>query len=237
MKDNSPVVVRFPFGIFFWVFVFVFTLVFGISVVTTALEPKSYAAAARVEVKHKSSDDGAKTRSKNHFYDSNLAKTESEIVMSEVVMRKLIGGLDLNVAWGKKYFAGETLKTWETLAILKGRTSIRPIPDTTLISVCLYDDNPEDAALLANSLAKAYTSYVATNRTDLEAQIIDSAYAMKTPVRPNKALNYLFGILIGGFLGLLAGAGIALAFFIKNRRASKVSVVNPPQTGIPDPPP
>ncbi len=222
MKDNLVVRARFPIGIFFWVFVFVFTLVFGISVVTTSLAPKSYASAARVEVKYKSAE-GKQTRSEKRYYDPSLAKTESEVINSEAVLRRVVADLNLNVVWGKKYFNGETLKTWETSTILKGRTSIRPIPDTTLISIGIYDDNPDDAALIANSLAKAYTSYVATNSDELQAQIIDSAYAMKTPVRPNKVLNYFWGIVIGIFLGLLAGAGIALIVFLKNQKASTIS--------------
>jgi capsular polysaccharide biosynthesis protein len=221
MKVNPAANVRFPIGIFFWVFVFVSTLVFGISVVATSLGPKAYASAARVEVKYKPAE-GKQTRSEKRFFDPSLAKTESEVINSEVVMTKAIGNLNLNVVWGKKYYNDETRKTWESLKILKGRTIIRPVPDTTLIEIRVYDDNPDDAATTANGIAKAYTSYVATNDNNLQAQIIDSAYATNTPVRPNKALNYFWGIVTGFLLGLLAGAGIALIVFLKNRKANKI---------------
>ncbi len=216
MKDNTATSTQFPVGVFFWVFVFVFTFVFGISVVCTSIAPKSYASGTRIEVKYKFAD-GKQSRAEKKFYDLALAKTESAVINSEVVLRKAIGDLDLNNAWGKKYFHGETLKTWETLDILKGRIIVLPLPDTTLMEIRVYDDNPIDAAATANGIAQAYAGYVATNRVELAVQIIDSAYPAKTPVRPNKSLNYFFGGVTGVFLGLLAGTGVALIVFLKNR--------------------
>ena len=84
-------------------------------------------------------------------------------------------------------------------------TSIHSVPATALIKIQTYNDNPEDAATIANSIAKAYTNYTATNNNEVLAQIVDSAYANKIPVRPNKPLNYTLGILIGLFLGFLTG--------------------------------
>lgn len=222
MKDNPDASTRIPIGIFFWVFIFVFTLVFGISVVCTSIAPKSYVGGTRIEVKYKFTD-GKQSRSEKEYYDIALAKTESGVINSEVVLRKAIHDLDLNNAWGKKYFHGETLKTWETLDILKGRIIVRPIPDTTLMEIRVYDDNPIDAAATANGVAQAYAGYVATNRVELEVQIIDSAYPAKNPVRPNKSLNYFFGVVTGVFLGLLAGTGVALIVFLKNRKALQIS--------------
>jgi capsular polysaccharide biosynthesis protein len=231
MNTNPTNTSRIPLGIFLGVFIFVFTLVFGISIITTSLSPKSYRGAARVEVTYKSTGSGRKT-----FYDSTLAQTECEAIKSELVMRRVIDDLNLDEAWGKKFGVG-TLKTWESLKLLEGITSIHPVPNTTLIEIDVFDDSPDDAATLANSIAKIYTSYIANNNQELEVQIIDSAYADKIPVRPNKPLNYFLGIVTGIFLGLLAGGLIALIVFIKSRKASKFQQVNLPQTNIPDPPP
>ena len=211
---------KIPFGIFFGVFIFVFTLVFGISIVTTSLIPKTYMAETRVEVKYKSAD-GGQTRTEK-TYDSTLAQTEARVICSEVVLRRVIDELNLNEAWGKKYGVG-TFKTWETLKFLQGMTSIHPVRDTTLIEIGVFYDNPDDAAIIANDIAKAYVGYAATNSNELQVQIIDSAYADKFPVRPNEPLNYFLGIVSGIFLGLLAGGGIALIVFLKNRKASQIS--------------
>jgi capsular polysaccharide biosynthesis protein len=223
MNENPTTTSRIPFGIFFGVFIFVFTLVLGISIVSTSLMPKTYMSEAQVEVRYKPGD-GGQNNAERRTNDSTLAQTESEVIHSEVIMRKVIGDLNLNAVWGKKYLnADEELKTWETLVFLKHKTSIRPVPETTLIQICAFDDNPDDAALIANGIAKAYTSYVATNSDELQVQLIDSAYANKFPSYPNKPLNYFLGVLIGIFLGLLAGVGIALIVFLKNRKASQIS--------------
>jgi capsular polysaccharide biosynthesis protein len=222
MKENPTAVARIPFGTFFTVFIFVFTLVLLMTIITTSLEPKTYMSAARVEVQYKSADSG-QFRTEKRIYDSTLAKTESEVINSEVIMRKVIGDLNLNEVWGKAYNNDETLKTWESLKLLNQRTLVYPVTGTTLIQISFYDENPDDAAKIANSIANAYTSYVATNSNELQAQIIDSAYSDKFPVRPNTTLNYLLGTLVGIFLGLLAGAGIALLVFLKNRNIAKIS--------------
>jgi len=221
MKENSTTISQIPFGIFFGVFIFVFTLVLGISIVTTSLAPKSYMSEARVEVKYKPAD-GRQTHVEGRTYDATLAKTQSEIINSEVIMRKVINDLNLNEAWGKKYGVG-TFKTWETLKFLNGVTSIRPIPDTTLIEISVFDSNPDDAATIATGIAKAYTSYTATNSGELLAQIVDSASTGKYPIRPNKPFNYVLGAFTGIFLGFLAGVGVALFVFLKRRKASQIS--------------
>ena len=156
------------------------------------------------------------------IYDATLAKTQCGIINSEVIMRKVIDDLNLNEAWGNKYGVG-TFKTWETLKFFNGVTSIRPIPDTTLIEISVFDSNPDDAATIATGIAKAYTSYTATNSGDLLAQIVDSASAGKYPIRPNKPFNYVLGAFTGIFLGFLAGVGVALFVFLKRRKASQIS--------------
>jgi capsular polysaccharide biosynthesis protein len=138
-------------------------------------------------------------------------------------MRKVIVDLNLNEVWGNEYNNGGTLKTWESLKILNQRTLASPVAGTTLIQISFYDENPDDAAKFANSIAEAYTNYVATNNNELQSQIIDSAHSDKSPVRPNATLNYLMGGLVGAFLGLLAGSGIALLIFLKNQNAKKIS--------------
>jgi len=222
MQQNPAIKPKIPFGIFFGVFVFVFTIVVGTSIITTLLMRNIYMSEARVEVKYKPAD-GTQTRAQGRTNDVTLAKTQSEIINSEVIMRKVVGDLNLNEAWGKKYLNdGESFKTWDTLKFLKNTTSIRPIPGTALIQIQVYGDSPDDMAIMAiiaNSIAKAYTGYTATNNAELQSQIIDSARANKSPIRPNRPLNYVLGILLGIFLGFWAGAGSTLFVYLKRRKA------------------
>ncbi len=214
-----------PFRIFLIVFVSVFTLVFGLCVVTTLLLPKSYMGVAYVQVKYKSSTNENFT----------LAQTESDVINSEVILRKVVRDLNLDDDWGRKYLDGEAKKTWDTAKVLKSRVLIRPVIGSSLISIRVVDTNPNDAATIANSIANVYTSYAAINRGDLRAIIVDSAYPNKTPFRPKHLQNCIIGFVMGILLGSLAGAVIALIVFLKRRKAWQVLAVNPPQINTPNP--
>ena len=129
-------------------------------------------------------------------------------VNSELILNRVIKDLNLNEAWGKKYYSGENRKTWESLKILQGRMNVRPLADTMLIQVSIYDDNPAEAAILANAVARAYVGYAATNAEEPLAQMADAAFANPVPVSPNKAKNLAVGIFVGIVLGLVAGSGV-----------------------------
>jgi capsular polysaccharide biosynthesis protein len=221
-------------SLFFITFLFVFMLVCGATVFITFNLPKVYASTARIKVSHKEADSAPAGREKV-VYDPVLAKTEAEVINSELIMRKVIDELNLNVTWGKKYLNNETLTSLETLDILKHRTDIHPVPETTLIQVRVFDDKPESAAEIANSIVAVYAIYAATNSNEPQVQIIDSAYANDFPVRPNVTLNIFIGIFAGIFLGSVAGAGFVLVLILKNRKSSKGSVLGLPPTNTPGP--
>lgn len=213
-------------------FLFVFMLVCGASIIITFAIPRAYASTARIKVEYKEADSKPASEEKEN-YDPVLAKTEAEVINSGLILGKAIDELNLNVTWGKKYFNNETLRTSETLAFLKRRIDIRPITNTTLIQVRVYDDKPGDAAEIANTIVNVYANYAATNANEPRVQIVDSAYANDFPVRPNTTLDIFLGVLAGIFLGSVAGAGFALVLFLKNRNPSKASAPNPPQTNAP----
>ena len=68
---------------------------------------------------------------------------------------------------GQKYFNGETLKTTETMEILKQRMQLAPVKNTKLISITVYSDDKNEAAQLANAIAEAYRSYRVQSRREL----------------------------------------------------------------------
>jgi capsular polysaccharide biosynthesis protein len=221
-------------SLFFITFLFVFMLVCGASIIITSTIPKAYASTARLKVEYKETD-SRQANAEKETYDPVLAKTEAEVINSELIMKKVIDELNLNVTWGEKYFNHKTLTTLETLALLKHRIDIHPIPDTTLIQVRVFDEKPEDAAEVANTIVNVYANYVATNANEPQVQIIDSAYPNDLPVRPNTTLDIFLGAVAGIFFGSVAGAGFALVLFLKNRNLSKASAPDPPQTNAPNP--
>ncbi|MDR3457374.1 MAG: hypothetical protein P4N60_08010 [Verrucomicrobiae bacterium] len=210
---------KIPFGVFFAVFMVVFTLVFGFCAISTELMPKSYASDARIEVGTKSAGENGRPAATGY----NLAKTEAGFITSELLLRKVISELDLNQRWGQKYFSGETLKTWETLKILQGRIGVYPVSDTLFIRIIVYDDNPQEAAVTANAIANAYVNYTSTNLGNVQAQIVDAAYPVKRPIKPNVALDMILGAMFGGILAAAAGVAGAGFVYVKNRNKLRLT--------------
>ena len=81
MNDSPTKRPRIPFGVFFAVFVPVFTLVFGWSAVSTTLEPKSYESEARIEVGLKSVGESQK-----RMMNYDVTKNETEFIGSESLL-------------------------------------------------------------------------------------------------------------------------------------------------------
>lgn len=128
--SDSPPQIK-PRTLFFLVFIILFTLVFAASMIRNGFKPKSYAGIVRVEVKPREMESKL-TRPAKKTFSPLLEQTEISVIQSEVVLNKAIWNLNLNTVWGNKYFNGETLKTWESAQILKGRLDVRPIPNPTI---------------------------------------------------------------------------------------------------------
>jgi capsular exopolysaccharide synthesis family protein len=101
-------------------------------------------------------------------YDPYFIQTTFEIMQSQLVLSNVIAQLNLNVEWGKKYFNGETLKSTETLEILKGRMSLAPVRNTKLVAITVYSDDKNEAAVLANTIAESYKNYRIQLRTQAD---------------------------------------------------------------------
>ena len=187
--------------------VFLITLTLGTAV--TFILPESYASTARIKVE----PDAPASSGPVAGYDPYFIQTTFEIIQSEVVLRPAVDKLNLNTLWGKKYFNGETLKTAESIQILKQRLQLAPVKNTKLIGITVYSDDKIEAAQVANAIATSYqdfrnASYKGPTPEAHPAlvQIIDPAVPGQAPVRPNKPLN----IMISAVLGILAGMVIGI---------------------------
>jgi capsular exopolysaccharide synthesis family protein len=163
----------------------VFLITAIIATAVTFILPESYASTCKIKVENDVNDSAggyAPTPSQT-TYDPYFIQTTFEIMSSSLVLSNVINTLNLNVEWGKKYFNGETLKTTETMGILKARMSLAPVRSTKLISITVYSDDPKEAALLANTIAEAYKNYRLDTRREttskgisvLEAQFLDES--------------------------------------------------------------
>jgi len=150
----------------------VFLITAIIATAVTFILPESYASTCKIKVENDINDSpgGSAPTAAQMTYDPYFIQTTFEIMNSSLVLSNVIGSLNLNVEWGKKYFNGETLKTTETLEILKTRMGLAPVRNTKLIAITVYSDDAKEAALLANTIADAYKNYRLDTRKQLTAK-------------------------------------------------------------------
>jgi uncharacterized protein involved in exopolysaccharide biosynthesis len=209
-RQRTPLAVAIP------AFITVFLMVMIISTAITFILPERFASTARIKVEPDASPTQPAT-GEFHF-DPYFIQTTFEIIQSPAVLDPAIDKLNLNVAWGRKYFAGQTLKSSQTLEILKQRLQLAPVGNTDLVAITVYSDDRNEAAQIANAVAEAYRDFrvAAAGKAGAPVgqaslvQITDRAQPGLVPVRPNKPLNICLGAVAGAFLGLVAGGIAAL---------------------------
>src|ERR1039457_1156309 len=146
----------------------VFLITAIIATAVTFILPESFASTARIKVENDVTDIPGMTGMPSvGMYDPYFIQTTFEIMQSELVLSNVIASMSLNAEWGKKYFNGETLKTTETMEILKQRMQLAPVKNTKLISITVYSDDRNEAAQLANAVAEAYRVYRFESREQL----------------------------------------------------------------------
>jgi capsular polysaccharide biosynthesis protein len=237
-----------PLGLCFGVFVTVSFLVFGVTALVTFLLPDTYASSARIMIER---DQTHTPKASEHGtimggYDPYFIQNEFEVIQSPVVLDKVIKKLRLNAVWGQKYAGGVPLKTSETSQLLRARIDLRPIRNTSLVEIRVFSEDRDEAAKIANTIAKTYQDYRwepqrlkllasenggkaqikklgATESFNSPVEIVDQAVAGVRPVRPNKPLNLALGAS-GGMLLALSVAGIVASIAsLKRRKLAKIA--------------
>lgn len=92
-------------------------------------------------------------------YDPYYIPTTFEVIQSQIVLSNVVSTLNLNVEWGKKYAGGVTLTTNESIAILKKHLNLGLVRNTKLVEISYTSEDPNEAARIANTIAKAYQDY------------------------------------------------------------------------------
>jgi uncharacterized protein involved in exopolysaccharide biosynthesis len=195
----------------------VFLLVAGGILVATAfsmlLQRDEFKSAAMVQV--------YPPPSSPNTYDPYFLLTEFQTFQSHAVLTDVIASLNLRELWSKKYNHGQTLSDSEIEEMIKRHLELRNVRNTKFIEIGVYDDDPLEAAQLANAIARSYcrlrteqiqrlASEVANSSGPLKFQppeIINSAVPQMRPVRPNRYLAWaMLGcgviLMIGGIISL-----------------------------------
>src|SRR5438105_15364986 len=154
----------------------VFLLVVITATLVTFILPESFSSTARIKIERDQTDIAGVVSQQAWAgtYVPYFIQTEFEVIQSEVILGKVVTDLDLNKEWGKKYANGDMLKTPETMAILKGRMDLRPVRNTSLIEIRVFSDRPDEAAKIANAVAKAYKDHRLEQRRQMSRGGIES---------------------------------------------------------------
>lgn len=188
-----------PARAFFTVFLGVFLVVFVSSGLITFVLPERFVAAARVRLP---------------------AGEELEVFRSGATLARVADQLDLGRELARRYGEREPFGLQRTSDMLRRGLEVRRVGDSSLAEVRVYSYSPDEAARLANAIARTGVSNAARlTRPDGEAPvIIELAAPSSRPVRPHQALNLVLGALVGVFLGIMAGGvGARLALIHQQR--------------------
>ncbi len=151
----------------------VFLITAIIATAVTFILPEQFSSTAKIKVENDVTDitpmSGGMTPSWSP-YDAYFIQTTFEIMNSQLVLSNVIASLNLNVEWGKKFFNGETLKTKETMEILKGHISLAPVRNAKMINITVFSDDRNEAAKIANAIAEAYKDYRVKSRQELASK-------------------------------------------------------------------
>jgi len=147
----------------------VFLITAIIATAVTFILPVSYSSTSQIKIEPDTGSDipsmnGMSTV--NPTYDPYFQQTELEILQGPEVLGKVIDKLNLNAVWGKKYGV-DTFKTSETMEFLKHQISLAPVRNTTLVDITVYSSDKQEAANIANAIAKAYQDYRLGRHTQL----------------------------------------------------------------------
>ena len=136
--------------------------------------------------------------------------TAMEMIHTRSNLDLVITQLDLAAQWGIKYRQPDKLSPEKCREMLKRMSQIQLRRGTPIVEIRVFSDNKDEAATIANQLAKIYL------RTTPGASVVEAAAPDSRPVRPNKQMNITLG-LFAGVTFLVVG----IALLISSRLAVK----------------
>lgn len=149
----------------------VFLLVVLTTTIVTFILPESYASTVEIEVKKDVSDiDPIGNIQVSQGFDPYFIQTEFEKIQSKSVLHRVIEKLELNPYYTQALNLEVPLKTEETYFLLRNDISLSQKRNTELIEVRVTNEDPNQAAKVANAIAAEYRAWrldQSTNRVAL----------------------------------------------------------------------
>lgn len=122
--------------------------------------------------------------------NKNLVSTYTKLIQSKTVLRRVISNLDIE-------------KNEDTL---KNNVSVSSVADTQLIQINVTDENPYQAKIIANEVAKVFADEVARIYKINNVHIVDEAEEETTPYN----INHTKDLIMFAFVGLVVASGYVL---------------------------
>jgi len=144
-------VIRIRLGLVALIF-FLVTITVG---VTTFLLPKEYMSFTTIELEP--NIDPVRIITSTSTTDANdpkFTQTQVEIIARKGVLYPVIQRLDLEKRWARR---GQPLSREAAYSKLHSMLQVTEVRNTNLIQISVYSTDPQEAALLANTVAKEYT--------------------------------------------------------------------------------
>src|SRR5437899_4691594 len=133
----------------------VFLLVAITTTLVTFILPESFSSTVRMKVEKDAGVGGFEGRNVAPGFDPYWVQTEFETIQSKLILNQVITNLNLNKKWAEKMKVDE-LPTDLTYSILKRMTDVRQSRNTSLIEVRVISEDRNEAAVIANEIAKVY---------------------------------------------------------------------------------
>jgi capsular exopolysaccharide synthesis family protein len=136
----------------------VFLLVTITTTLVTYILPEYYASTVRISVDKDNPDvPGILPEARGaQAYDPYFLQTEFEKIQSTMVLNRVITNLGLNKTWATKFKAEGDLSTEVCYGLLKRNLDVHQSRNTSLIEIKALSEDKNEAANIANEIAKVY---------------------------------------------------------------------------------
>jgi Mg-chelatase subunit ChlD len=114
---------------------------------------------ARLKVERDASDIGGGLKDNSgggQGFDPYWVQDQFETIKSKPVLSKVADELKLNEAWAEKKGGGRKLSPEETYQLLKQKVEVRQEKNSSLMDIRVKSEDPQEAARIANTIAKVY---------------------------------------------------------------------------------
>ncbi len=122
--------------------------------------PRIYRAQARILVREDSLDVDVFERQFTSSYNPFFLRTQFEIIQSRPILTQVVQSLNLVERWSRPKRGdrggGQQLTEEDALVILQRSVRVDQSRDTSLIAINVFRQDPQEAADIANEIAKAY---------------------------------------------------------------------------------